>query len=488
MKLLIASAPKTGNTWLRHLLAAIYELPMRHIGAEFNQSEVDELGDSWISHQHYFPQSDLLQWAHEHDVTIFTVVRHPCDALVSLYHYVYNYINEEEGKTFGKEAKLIEDQGVYGEQTKWFVREVYYWFLHISVSWRHSGHSHLVRYEDLWRDPVPTLIDLTSRLRPVSVNKIERAVEQCDISVLRRRSGSAPKFFRQGSVGQWREELPAEIVDLFRTLDPYPAQFSALGYTLEFDDPLVAAPAKRRPSSLSQIPHFDNGMAVPSVALSLYLAHDSSTAKSRWPPFAETSPDSFFAWLNAPAADDPLRETAPCITNLGAYLRRLRADVTGEFPDPFGKDRVRYIVWLLTNAQTEYHIDPGFLDPIKDSFIRWAESPAAGESEIRKTPMLTNLALYIYEREPELQEKYPDLFDVDRLDYLILFRTDTRIFVSISLGRSSPPGRAPVSKDAEAGMEPAGAERHRRSPLVVRFREKANQSNRHGRQKPRFSI
>lgn len=405
MKLLIASTPKMGNTWLRYLLAVIYDLPMPQVGAEFNPNEFDKLGPCWVSQQHYYPQSKLLNWTREQEVTVFTVVRHPCDVLISLYHYVSNYEKDELGKGFGLESELIKDEGSYSEHTKSFVKDTFYWLLNVSVSWIHSRHSQVVRYEDLWRDPVTTLIDLTSRLRPVSVEKIERAVEKSNISVLRRLDEPNSKFFRQGSVGHWRESLPPDIVDLFRTLDPYPAQFAALGYTLDFDDPLMAAPAKPRPSSVGEITHFDNGMMVPAVVVNLFLSFDSSTAKLRWPDFAKTSPESFFAWLNDPAEDDPFRDTAPCITNLGTHLRSLRADVASEFHDPFGNDRIRFIHWLLNRAQTEYHLDLGFIAPIFDSFVRWAGSPAAGNTETRgSVPMLTNFAIYVYRRNPDLQK------------------------------------------------------------------------------------
>jgi len=60
---------------------------------------------------------------------------------------------------------------------------------------------------------------------------------------------------------------------------------------------------------------FDNGVAIPQIAIQLYLSVEGCFA--RWPnPELTTGPDSFFAWVNAPASDDPLKESATRIATL----------------------------------------------------------------------------------------------------------------------------------------------------------------------------
>jgi hypothetical protein len=166
LKILIASTPKTGNTWLRHLLAAIYDLPTVNLGFPFDPEAASAFG-----------------------------------ALV-----------RSAIQTFFKEL------------------------LAISVAWKSTGAAHVVEYEALHFDPLQALTTLTSAIHPVSRDSIERAIERCDIREMRAMAYENRGFFRQGGTGGWRQVLPADIIDLLRTSEPYPAQFATLGYTLDAQD------------------------------------------------------------------------------------------------------------------------------------------------------------------------------------------------------------------------------------------------------------
>ena len=43
-RILIAATEKTGNTWLKLLLAQIYDLPAPYISQNFSEKEADSLG------------------------------------------------------------------------------------------------------------------------------------------------------------------------------------------------------------------------------------------------------------------------------------------------------------------------------------------------------------------------------------------------------------------------------------------------------------
>lgn len=420
LKILIVSTAKTGNTWLRHLLSTIYDLPTAEPPLQFDPSAINQLGARWVGHQHYHPQFELLTWAKQNNVVLLTTVRHPGDALVSLYHHVHNHPNDAN---YGVEAMLIEKDGdAAGQTIVAFVEGFFYVVLNTSITWIYTGRSQIVRYEELWRDPVATLVALTDRIYPVARDRVERAVEQCDISMMRKVSGPARKFFRQGGVGGWRKELSAEVIDLFRHHDPYPAQFAALGYTLDPADPLIDAPAVPRPEKnpFRDADHFDNSVSVPPIAARLYLSFDTDEARRRWPdPIATHSPDSFYAWMNAPAEQDPHRNTAePVITNLTAYLRRI-GGAFQELPgDIYRSGRADWAFWLLQNAREEYSLDLEFLRPL----LAWASAPTPRD-HIRdgSVPPITNLTAYIYHKRRDVQATYPDLYGRGRIDCLIWF-------------------------------------------------------------------
>lgn len=234
LKILIVSTPKTGNTWLQALLSAIYDLPLVDFELPFNPKSADRLGERWISHQHYpLAEPGLLAWAEANGVVLLSTIRHPGDVLVSLAHYVRNYIGEKE---FWHEALLAQDAQLFGPNALAYVESYFPHYLDVSIQWVQSGKAHPVRYEDLIDSPLGVLCKLTQAIRPVPIARLRQAIAACDIDALRKQAGGNRKFFRQGRAGQWRRELPPALVELLATRDPYPAQFAALGYSLDAGD------------------------------------------------------------------------------------------------------------------------------------------------------------------------------------------------------------------------------------------------------------
>ncbi len=90
-RILVASTPKTGNVWVKNLLAETYGLPLiEGLPNDLDIGFLEGLGHRWVAHQHYPPASRLLDWAKENNVLLVTTVRHPLDTLVSLFHYARN--------------------------------------------------------------------------------------------------------------------------------------------------------------------------------------------------------------------------------------------------------------------------------------------------------------------------------------------------------------------------------------------------------------
>ena len=380
---------KTGNTWVKALLAELYDLPVVPLHGiwhgdvcDFIPEETAALGARWIAHQHFFPQPALLDWARDHQVHLITTLRHPGDVLVSLSHYAVNFANAFEVKPSFL-SYLAPPEGTAAaptlremeEQITAYVREEFFDRLDISLQWLQSGIAYPVRYEDLWLDPVATLDALTSQIVPVSRQAIERAVALCDIALMRQLAGDDAKFYRQGGIGAWRSSLPPTIVDLLRRTDPYPARFAALGYTLDPTDPIYAMPRRHRSAQnpFHGITHFDNGVPIPPVLVGLFLSVPSAVS-APWYPVARTAPaDSFFAWLNAPSDDDPEQaEEIPRLTNLIVSLYHSRSDLRETYPDAFGRDRGAVLQWYCRSAQTEYGLNDAFVAPVRERLRAWS--------------------------------------------------------------------------------------------------------------------
>lgn len=421
MKIIVASTPKTGNTWMTHLLSFVYGLPEVELPPSFDATIASQRGSDWVALQHYYPDSDLLAWSEGRQVAFVTMVRHPGDLLVSLWHMLRNRSYDPDSDLGCSTTLLLdgEQMGVHAEQ---YVKEDFFHGLHISLDWMKLGRSHIVRYEDLWRDPVRTLTDLTNRIQPVEQDRIESAIDLCDLNLLRQLYDDPQgKFFRKGGPGSWRDELPDSIAEIFRHQEPYPSLFQALGYTLNPHDPLIDAPPKPRVSTnpFLKSRRFDNGIEVPAIAVRLYLLLDSGV-RARWSGSeTATSEHSFFAWLNAPADEAQCqRKQVPMVTNLAHHIYRTRSDLQRSFPDVFHEDRIGYIAWFISNAQNEYDLDQAFIRPLLEGLFAWCDRPTR-EDPLRPDaePPITNLALHVYKVRPDLQAAFPDLFGEDRLRF-----------------------------------------------------------------------
>src|SRR5262249_24567926 len=110
MKILVASTPKTGNTWVKHLLAAAYGLPVKAVGQGSAEGEFDRLGPNWVTQQHFYPADRLVRWGRDRGLTFVTTVRHPGDVLASLRHYAVHYGWDEELM-----EAIRRDEGRFGE-------------------------------------------------------------------------------------------------------------------------------------------------------------------------------------------------------------------------------------------------------------------------------------------------------------------------------------------------------------------------------------
>jgi len=400
LKILLVSTPKTGNTWLKYLLAAIYDLPiiefpMPEHWSEFDQNRYNELGPRWIAHQHVPPLDPLVRWAHEQRVTLITTVRHPGDSLVSMYYYVQNYtgtvmIDPEAIRLLISPEGKKEQAGVIPltQGLELYVRNKFFYSLNYSIAWLHSGLSFGVRYEDLWDSPLRTLQALTNCLQPVDSERIRDAILQCHIDVLRVRGQEGQAFYRAGGVGVWKTSLPAAIIKLLRESPPYALQFRWLNYKL--DIPRARRSKRVFASRLNRLPFLDESDLdwLTAQIYSSFAQERQAVARGD----CDSMIDDFCKWLNAPVDKDPQRgRTQPVITNLGAYLYRDRRDLQKAFPDLYGRDRAAFSHWFVEYVPIEYpELDTTFVARVCES---WVQGPAPTFSPVHlpKEQTLFNL-------------------------------------------------------------------------------------------------
>lgn len=380
LKILIVSTPKTGNTWLKSLLALAYDLPvvefpMPEFWHDFEPEQFDKLGPRWIAHQHLPPYQSFVDWTHERNIVLATTVRHPGDTLVSLYYYVRNFagktcIDPQTVRLLVPESKEAQSSPIeIYDGLEAYVRRKFFKALNFSIAWLQRGLSYGIRYEDLWYFPLETLQALTNKIHPVPEPTLKNAVAKSRIEQMRINVGEDRHFFRGGGVGGWRSSLPRSIIELLDQSPPYPAQLRWLGYDL---DPEIADCETQSIKSLNS----KEQQAVSSTGLTaapqmhsprlLVMAQDYGKAS----PAAVHSIQDHHSRLNAPAADDPhAGRLPPLITNLGARLYRCRPDLQQAFPDLYGRDRVAFSHWFTEIAE-DGALANAFIVPVYQSWVQ----------------------------------------------------------------------------------------------------------------------
>ncbi len=256
----IASFPKTGNTWfsalLRHLMIKAYNLPPAKMTKLFvsdhRPSQVFKVpfGIPLFYHSHFIVTNRGAQ-AHLGNMReilapfrhtpMMILYRDPKDVLVSYYMEV---VFREPDPCFVGSVDDFAHSDVYG------VKKFVAYYNTLAEFRRGSGENErtmITRYENLWSDTVGTLRNCATFLgvRGFTEEHLRYAVEQCSMKNMRRMEGMAtretvvvPDLFRPerdrpearrvrvGGSGNWQKHLSPDVaawIDEYvrRHLDPF---------------------------------------------------------------------------------------------------------------------------------------------------------------------------------------------------------------------------------------------------------------------------
>jgi hypothetical protein len=226
----IVSYPKSGNTWVRFLLANLVA-PQEQISFRNIENYVPNIykssatlekrqGRRYIKSHH--PCYDLYP-------KIVYVCRDGRDALVSYYHYAIGK------KVF---AGSFEDF-VFSP----FVEQFLSWKEHVTgaldFASRHPDRIVLVQYEEMLREPLPCATSVTAFLElDCDDQAIAKAVEKSSfeqLKIVEKTFGGENlvkplTFFRSGTSGQWQEYFTPEVYD--RYVQENGATLLRMGYQL----------------------------------------------------------------------------------------------------------------------------------------------------------------------------------------------------------------------------------------------------------------
>jgi hypothetical protein len=363
LKVLILSCPKTGNTWLRWLIHYAYGLPIAELPRYWNRAQADQLPASFVSHEHLWPNEDLVDWIRENDAVVLSTIRHPGDTLLSYFHFAK--WQDLSADKFA--AKLQEDGDRPGKRALEFARYSFAQAYAVSLAWARLG-ACVVRYEDMIVDPVAQL----RRIAPLIGTGEERRLAAAALLCKPERMTTLvdPRHIRKARMHGWKKDLHLDIVDAMRGMEPYRSAAGEYGYDWRMadKDPTPFDYASIDPFRGEE--HLDNGEPVGPSMPRVYLLEAGDDARERWPDPLVTAGDSFWNWMLAPHPDAARNASLPpgTFTNLMAAVHRMRGDVRKHYPDPAGADRWGYLVWFIGQAPSEFQFPWGLMAPVVELY------------------------------------------------------------------------------------------------------------------------
>lgn len=141
-------------------------------------------------------------------------------------------------------------------------------------------------------------------------------------------------------------------------------------------------------------------------------------------------PGAWTKWLNdRTPGNDP---DGPLLTRLALAIYFQRPDLQQTFPDPFGADRRDYAYWFCHHGADDWRLHLDLVSPtarsILDSIdltaptqqeLEWlnggiAIAPDGSDEATRDRWVITRVILLLHRADPELRNRFPDLFDVHR--------------------------------------------------------------------------
>jgi len=220
MRIVVAAPPKSGNHWIRCLLAETYRLQViegdekGNLPPELFGEWVDSGGfpDGSIIHVHYRFKPELCDVIEAAPATIVTILRDPYDAFVSMFHWQQQRSRLGLDKRQTRPRQRLDGRSIDDPETLDYIRKGFGRTLKQGASWLASGRSHIVRYEDLHRDTAGTLAELAGRIAPPASGRIAAAVGFCSPDAMRERDDRMLWHVRSARPGDAREALgPAHL-------------------------------------------------------------------------------------------------------------------------------------------------------------------------------------------------------------------------------------------------------------------------------------
>ncbi len=244
LRLAVVSTPRSGNCWLRHMLAQTFELCeiIVHLPSEIPW---DDLPPRAIVQLHWLPDEKFRGSLERYGFRVVVLARHPLDVLIS----ALAFSQHDESTLRWLNGAGGDERGIAGADP---LSEAFLDYavgpraralLGVSVAWWNLPGVVSVRYEDLMLDPerrferLVAQFEVTPRKAPAEVAARSRPddMRQQNIHML------FHVWQAQGSL--WRRFLPADAAR--RICAAHESVLATLGYACDPDESLSAEVARQ---------------------------------------------------------------------------------------------------------------------------------------------------------------------------------------------------------------------------------------------------
>ena len=213
MRIAIVSTPRSGNTWLRLVLANA--LGLDEIAVHNYLEVIEPLPDRCVLQLHWYREPNFQKWLRKHGFAVVVLARHPLDVLVS----VLQFIRREPLTSRWLEGNVEIPDSLAGTSpvSPAFRDFALGWgsenLLSVSYQWWHDTAALRVRYEELTAKPKKAFPELMAHF---GVNKTDamNAANAIDFETLRIEPN---RHGWQGRSGLWRKLIvPADALRIYR--------------------------------------------------------------------------------------------------------------------------------------------------------------------------------------------------------------------------------------------------------------------------------
>ena len=225
IKLAIISSPRSGNTWMRHLLKTAYDL--EEIAVHTPQELfIQELPEQLVAQIHWLPEKTFCDSLTRQAIKVISIARHPLDTLLSIWHFIQHEPNtvlwlDGAGKI---DLELAGKSPTSAEFLNYARGEGAKALLEVTEQWWQLPETLCVRYEDMVANPHQTLSQIFQFIEQEPILPIPEILQ---LNTLARFQATPNHHAWQGRPGLWRELIPASTAiaiyeahcDLFKTLD-----------------------------------------------------------------------------------------------------------------------------------------------------------------------------------------------------------------------------------------------------------------------------